>query len=110
VSGALTISSQDDSLPLNWTEPFVVVSAKEMMEQGRLNAVHPDVVDVSYVVDFGDGDGPDTNLTATNPPVIEVETVSEEKKVEPWAWVLLSLGILGGFVAFCAFRRRRKSR
>ncbi|GAX29624.1 hypothetical protein FisN_3Lh116 [Fistulifera solaris] len=110
VSGALTILSQDDSLSLSWTEPFVVVSAKEMMEKGLLNAVHPDVVDVSYVVDFADGEGPDTNLTETKPPVVEVKGVSEGKKVEPWAWVLLSFGILGIFIACCAFRSRRKRR
>ncbi len=110
VSGALTILSQDDTLPLNWTEPFVFVSAKEMMEKGLLNAVHPDVVDVSYVVDFGDDEGPETNLTATNPPVVEVKGISEEKKMEPWAWVLLAFGILGIVIAFCAIRNRRKRR
>ena len=107
VSGAFTVLSSDDSLPLNWTEPYIRVSTKQMMEDGVLNSVHPDVIEVSYFVDFGDGEDVG-DLSPTVAPNMVVKTVSEEKKMEPWAWVLISFGIIGVLVALFAIRRRQK--
>lgn len=112
VSGALTLLSQEDSLPLSWTDPYARVSTKQMMENGVLNSVHPDVVDVSFIVEFGDDGQPVNNvdLSPTSAPAVEVKAISEENKMEPWAWVLLSFGIIGVLFAIFAIRRRQRRR
>lgn len=110
MSGALTLLSQDDSLLLNWTEPYALVSTKQMMDNGVLNSVHPDVIDVSYIVEFNNNDDNpgDSDLSRTVAPTMGTVAVSEDNKMEPWAWVLISLGVLGLMAALVAIRRRQK--
>ncbi len=112
VSGAFTLLAENSSLPLNWTVPHALASTKQVMNNGLLKMVHPDVIDVSFIDDSEDDLSSGNNLDVLptpEPDNMESRAITDEETRKAWPWVLLVIGLLVLLtLAIFAVRRRRR--
>lgn len=107
VNGGFTLLGDLDEQNLFSAVEPTLFATEVLMNSGRLNEVHPDVVNVRFVsADNGNNSGDDDD-DDTDRGNVGLEGATGSDSVRAWPWVLLSLG--GAFVLFgAAFTRRRR--
>lgn len=113
VNGGITMNGSKD---IAWVVPVVLDLISFSMNQGMLNNVHEDVIDVRFL-NPGIESGIDVGLSPTPSPTQDLGNVGSDRDGtnteynEPWPWIVLGFGIvLLISVAFLIQRRLRSIR
>jgi hypothetical protein len=114
VQGGFTLLGNGD---ISWAGPLALMLTKEAMDEGKLNNVNPDVVDVRFL------EALNTTIEFNNETSVTIPTMSPagasgggdpdglvesigSDDVPGWSWALVSIGIIAFFVALCILARK----
>jgi hypothetical protein len=110
VNGGLTLHGFSD---ITWAVPVTLDIVKMRMDQGDLNSVDPQVVDVRFLTTGAPVADDDVNLYPPPPSgdgVRDAPTNLPDARTLAWPWVVLGCGVLLltiSVVMLCRRRRRR---
>lgn len=127
VQGGFTLLLRDEAeqyinttrSALQWGVVPALNATKEILDDGRLNQVHPDVKDVSFVSLIIEDNPAENNNTrpengnedqhgdAGGLNDDQIRSEPSEEDLQAWPWVLLSVGVVTILVLFGLVRRRR---
>ena len=102
------------SSDISWAGPLALTLTKEAMDEGKLNNVNPDVVDVKFLealnttIVFNNELSlrPSMSPTAdTNINPNGLDSIGSDN-VPGWSWALVSIGVVAFFVALCILARK----
>jgi len=112
VSGGFSLVSADDSQNLDWAVPAALNATKYIMNQGQLNRVNPDILDVSFLEMVDEKNitqAPDQPTKQFPPDTVDPPKVKAGgNKIETWPWLFIGLGVI--FVVMIALIVRRRNR
>jgi hypothetical protein len=114
IKGGFTLLGNGD---ISWAGPLALMLTKEAMDEGKLNNVNPDVVDVKFLEalnttivfnndTFALPTMSPTVVDANTNPTRVVESIGSDDNVPGWSWALVSIGIIAFFVALCILARK----
>lgn len=115
VQGGFTLLGNGD---ISWAGPLALLLTKEIMDEGKLNNVNPDAVDVRFLealnttITFNNGtvivpsSTNTTNTTGGGDADGFVTNIGSDDNVPGWSWALVSIGIIAFFVALCILARK----
>jgi hypothetical protein len=115
VKGGFTLLGNGD---ISWAGPLALQLTKEAMDEGKLNTVNPDAVDVRFL------EALNTTIVFNNETVVTIPTMSptgapgggnpnvqsigSDDAVPGWSWALVSIGIIAFFLSLCILYRKRR--
>jgi hypothetical protein len=113
IKGGFTLLGSGD---ISWAGPLALTLTKEAMDEGKLNNVNPDVVDVKFLeaLDTTTGFNNEASLSPSMSPTAGVDpngfvSIGSDN-VPGWSWALVSVGVIAFFVAVCILARKLGSR
>lgn len=123
VAGGFTLLSDED---ISWAGPLALALTREAMNEGRLNDVNEDIVDVLFLealpLEFSDNDNtiPSPSPTAAVTRVIGDDDdntiggidkgLGSDDKIPGWSWALISIGIVAFLIAVFALCRKARGK
>jgi hypothetical protein len=112
VKGGFTLLGNGD---ISWAGPLALMLTKEAMDEGKLNNVNPDVVDVKFLealnttIVFNNDTSARPSMSPTIGTIVDpdglVKSIGSDD-VPGWSWALVSIGIIAFFVALCILARK----